>query len=391
MSYTVSFPQSKERVSPEVILSAEASALHFIQNPLVFHSGTSRGSNFFSVQETPVLFRDAANPAHVNLYSEKKVLVNLRLNEAISIVRSGFLVVSHQEAFRLGESLFQELFGVRPQVHKERLSQNTTDYRVDLISEDCKYILNEHGFRLFTGSRDMDKMSTDRSPRVINQFDAPDRLLREWSVPAGFSDEYYPFIRVSNYLREGNSMYIELGFYRSRCSNGMLLGTRSKTIFKQSYVLSSFEELKRRAFDFFSERENYLHDSMHRMWKLLSMGVSREQMRLIPFAIFEDVLLRKSVEERKRLQHVITDLVSGYTQEIGENMNAALNVATDFSKHLGADRMSTNHLQRMCSQWMHRVTARNFNTEKYMNSLEGIEDRILNAAETWDEVEMEEL
>jgi hypothetical protein len=389
MSYTTDFSSSVRKISHDTDYLAEANALRMIQNPLHFSSGASSRSRFFSVRETPVLFKDAGNPEHVNSFPDRKVIVNLHLNQPISIVRADFLVVKHEDAFRLGERIFEMLFGVTPQVHKERLSSNHADYRVDLISEECKYVLNEDGFTLHTGLKNRDGMRAIETTLESNHFNMND-VARVLSVPKQFSDEYFPFIRVSNFLREGNSMYIELGFYRARCSNGMLLGMRSKTIFRQSYYVDSFLELQNSAFDFFSVRKRYMNDSMQRLWKMLSIGVSREQMRLIPFAIFENELLRKTRDERSRLIRNLDDLVNGYAQEIGENLNAALNVATDFSKTVEGGRTNMTKLQRACSQWMYKVTGKTFNFGKYIESLEGIEERIMTAPEIREMEMMEE-
>ena len=388
MSYTTDFSSSVRKISHDTDYLAEANALRMIQNPLDFRSGASSRNRFFPVQETPVLFRDAGNPEYINSFPDRKVIVNLDLNQPISIVRADFLVVKHEDAFRLGEWLFEMLFGVTPQVHKERLGSNHTDYRVDLISEDCKYVLNEDGFTLYTGLKNWDGMRAIETRVESDQFNTSD-VARVMSVPKQFSDEYFPFLRVSNFLREGNSMYIELGFYRARCSNGMLLGMRSKTIFRQNYYVDSFSELQNSAFDFFSVRKRNMNDSMQRLWKLLAIGVSREQMRLIPFAIFENELLRKTRDERSRLIRNLDDLVNGYAQEIGENLNAALNVATDFSKTVEGGRMNMNKLQRACSQWMYKVTGKTFNFRKYIESLDGIEERIMTAPEIR-EMEMKE-
>jgi cell division protein ZapA (FtsZ GTPase activity inhibitor) len=159
----------------------------------------------------------------------------------------------------------------------------------------------------------------------------------------------------------------------------MLLGQRSRSIFKQSYFVPHFEIIKRNAFEYFENHNQKMYGSMERLWKLLSMPVSRENMRLIAFDIYGEELRKKGIEEREYLQHLITDLVNAYTDEIGENMNAALNVATDLSKRLETGRGSQSNLQRRASMWMQRVTSRSFRIEKYLYDLQDVEESVMNA------------
>ena len=349
-----------------------------IFNPIVFNAGSMSQRSFFRVKETAVLFEDPLMVGMMKGYPNRKVIINLDRNEGISIVRDNFLVVEHSRAFELGRELFELLFGATPQVHKEWMSSSTTDYSVDFISESCKFVLDRSGYRYSGLPRRRADLSFAELPDYIEEFNAPLALRRSAPIRTDFVDEYRPFLRVSNYLRDNNSMEIEIGFYRSRCTNGMLLGMRSKTVFRQSYFVRNFNEIRFNAIEFFETHNRRMFKSMERVWRLLTIPVSADQLHLIAYDIYEEELTRKSIEDRQYLRVVIKDLAKAYVNEIGENLNAALNVATDLSKRLETGRSTQNKLQRRAAQWMHKVTYKSFNLEQYLKGLDGIEDRVMN-------------
>jgi hypothetical protein len=350
-----------------------------INNPIFISKAPLEFSNFFKVKETPAQFSDPQNQQLMRYYKDRKIIVNLTTNEGISIVRDNFLVVEHKDAFELGVYIFEMLFGVKPQIFKEYLSNSTTDYFVDLISDDSRFVLDSTGFHYATLRRSSDIDRHMEPAYTIREFRPEGVLVNSpWIVPK-FKDTYRPFIRVSNFLRDNNSLYIELGFYRDRCTNGMLLGMRSKSIFKQSYFVSHFEIIKRNAIEYFEIHNQRMYGSMERLWKLLSIPVSRENMRLISFDIYSEELKKKGIEEREYLQQLISDLADAYIIEIGENMNAALNVATDLSKRLESGRGNQSNLQRRASMWMQKMTAKSFRVDKYIQEIQNAELDVMNA------------
>ena len=349
-----------------------------IFNPMFIQTKPVEQDKFFNVAEKEVLYQDPSNESILLDYPKRKVVINLSSNKGISIVRNHFLVVSHQKAYELGAQIFQTLFGVAPEIYKEYLSDSTTDYYVDLISDTSRFVLDADGFRL-AAIRKNPGLADDQVPHMVEQFNAPVSLAgRSWLVP-DFKDVYRPFIRVSNFLRDNSSLYIELGFYRDRCTNGMLLGMRSKSIFKQSYFVSDFSVIERNAQIFFFNQNKRMLGSIHRLWQLLAMPISKADMHLICFDIYEEEITKRGVEERSILNELVHNLVDAYVKEIGENMNAALNVATDFSKRLETNRFSHNKLQRLAALWMYKTTSKTFQMDRYLKSLEGIQERVMNA------------
>lgn len=344
---------------------------------------------YFNIEETPVLYEDPIKKGNYRNYPDKKIIINNNINKGISIVKNGFLSVRHEEAYNLGLTIFEMLFGITPQIHKESLNSRTTDYNVDLISEKCKIVFDSRGYRYVNGRANENNslMETNRRDDNRNINETP--LRNREIIAENFYDEYFPFIRVSNYLRDGNSFYIEMGYYRYRCSNGLMLGRKTKTTFKHSYYVSDFQKIKEAAIDQFLRYKKSFLNMAEKLWRLLSIHVPKAQMRLVSFDIFEKELIKKSVSERKRLQIVLNDLIDKYVIEIGENLNAALNVATEFSKILEGNRVSKSTIQNLSTIWINRVTKKTFNIETYLNEINDIEERVLNAKEVVEEEDFE--
>ena len=349
---------------------------------LGFNGALKTSHNFFAISETPVRYEDPNMNNHFKFYPDRKVIINNDIRKGISIVYDDFTAITHEDAFDLGVHIFEMMFGVTPQIHREVMNKKTTDYSVDLISEKCKIVIDKEGYR-YDNSAQMDE---------VNFMDRPtDRsILREIpsrQIAKNFRDEYYPFIRVSNYLREGNMFRMELGYYRYRCSNGMMVGCRTKLNFTHNYRRTSWLEIQQTALERFLRYKHEFLDMAEKLWRMLSIGIPKAQIRMVSFDIFEKELLKKNRDQRKKLQLSLNALVDKYVEEIGENLNAALNVATDFSKQLEGSRVSPSTVQTLATEWMDRVTKTNFNIHSYLEKLDGIEERIINTIEV---EEMEE-
>jgi hypothetical protein len=344
---------------------------------LRFNGAKKTSQNFFSASETPVRYENPNLSKDFKFYHNRKVIINNNLNAGISIVYDEFTAIPHENAFDLGVHIFEMMFGVTPQIHREVMNNRTTDYSVDLISEKCKIVFDNEGFR-YVNLAQLDNENFIDRPEVNNNMrDVP----RNRHIAKNFHDEYYPFIRVSNYLREGSSFRIELGYYRYRCSNGMMMGRTTKLTYTHNYKRTNWLELQQSAIDKFLRYKHEFLDMAEKLWRLLSIGIPKAQIRMVSFDIFEKELMKKNIEQRKKLQFSLNALVDKYVEEIGENLNAALNVATDFSKQLEGSRVSPSTLQTLATEWMNRSSRPSFNIHSYLEALEGIEERVIDAVE----------
>jgi hypothetical protein len=193
-----------------------------------------------------------------------------------------------------------------------------------------------------------------------------------------FRDVYHPFLRVSNYLRDGVSMVIQMGYYRSRCSNGMLFDLTLPLRFTHTYYVSSYAKIELDAIRYFKLNERYLFTMAEQLWKLLYVTVHPNLMRVIPYDIFRQYLEMMPLEKQRKLLPPLQQMVDRYVQELGQNMNAAINVATDFSKLLVNSRISADLVQRLTGEWLNKVNDRHFNWDDYQKVLE-------SRAKQWEE------
>jgi hypothetical protein len=324
--------------------------------------------HFFRLDTSPVYYDDKSPLALMKRFPQKKVIIDLSNHEGISMVRSGFLPVPHQRAFDLGVEIYQMLFGVRPMIHKQRINAKRTEYSVDFVSEDCQIVLNRNGYKVLNplvGASEVDLRIE------MDQFNA-DRP----SFHPNFSDVYYPFIRVTNYLRDGKQFSMELGYYRSRCSNGLLMGQETKLVFQHSYFVSTFENIRSSARLFFSRNERAYYGLAEQLWHMLNIHVPEQKMRLITIDIFQEIIFKREKEEQTKLLDHLNALVAQYVEEIGENMNAAVNVATDFSKILYGSTVSVSWVEQMTSNWMEVYFQQNRDPYRYWDRITELEARL---------------
>ncbi len=357
--------------------------------PLVFNSIVKSKNLFFDIYETPLLYKYPIANDDLFSFPEKKIIVNQNTNLAISIVGEYFKPVLHKQAFHLGIRIFETLFGVTPTIHKESMNANTTDYSVDFVSEKCKIIFDVNGY--YFSNDNNSSLFGSRSNQLIETIAPPSN--QHSFISSKFYDEYHPFIRVSNFLRSGESFKIELGYYRYRCSNGLMMGRRTKFTFKHSYR-KHFYRIEELAIDQFLHSKTRFIEMGEKLWRLLNIPIPKAKMRLVAYDIFEKELIKKSVAERQKLQVELSNLVDKYVDEIGENLNAAINVATDFSKHFESGKVSNSSIQELATTWINKAVKKTFNVQAYLDSssIIGIEERILNAKlaqEEEEEVEIE--
>lgn len=332
--------------------------------------------HFFEVSETPVRYRDIIDEGIFKRYPGKKIIRNHNLNQGISLVNSAFLPVSHAEAFNIGVVVFELLFGITPTIHKEALSAETTDYSVDLVSDSCRILFDKWGYR-YDNVNQLGKAITKREQMERGENIAPGRLAplddyRQYIVES-YRDEYHPFIRVSNYLREGASFSIELGYYRHRCTNGVMYDSTSKMTFKHPYDVANVGLIKGAALDHFMKYKDNFMTMAEKLWRLLQIHIPKAQLRLVTFDIFAKQLGKKSPEERRALHAELSDLVDKYVKEIGENMNAAVNVATEFSKLLEGTDVSQSAIQSAVGKWIDRFARVGFDIDGYLEHIRDIE------------------
>jgi hypothetical protein len=306
---------------------------------------------FFTINTKSVLFEDVAKPELKKVFRGKKIIINTQTGDGLSIVSEKHQPVSHRDAYLLGRDIFRQLFKCTPDIYKEELNTSTTDYCVDLVNEKCKIVMTSSGIEYHTPSED--HLQVEYITQHINLHD--DTYLDLSIVNNNFRDEYYPFVRVTNYLRSHQLFVIEVGYYRWKCSNGLMFGRKTESTFEHSYICPGIGYITLMAENHFHRYDRHFLTNAIELWSLLKTYVPKTDMKLLVMQLFEEDLYRLKLAERLSVMNQLNILVEKYVLEIGENANAMINVATDLLKLLPCNRVSPSYLQAAVGEWMKRI------------------------------------
>ena len=151
--------------------------------------------------------------------------------------------------------------------------------------------------------------------------------------------------------------------------------------FRHSYLVDDFSVIREAAMKRLEFYEENVLQMAQKLWMLLSMPLTQDQMGEVAMDIFAAVLQSKKMAERELILESIPGLVTKYALEIGENMNAAFNVATDLSKVIRQKSFSAVRNEEACAAWLTRVTRKSFSLIDYLKQIQGIEERLLTEQE----------
>lgn len=313
---------------------------------------TQQTDAFFPVTTKSVLFDDPAKAGFKKVFRGKKVIVNAQTGDGLSIVSEKHLAVSHHEAYNLGKNIFRLLFKCNPDIYKEEINKSTTDYCVDLVNEQCKITMTSSGLDFHTPNED--QTTVEPIAPLINMLDSTSAETP--IVNKDFRDEYYPFVRVTNFLRGNQLFMIEVGYYRWKCSNGLMFGRRTDSTFEHSYHCPGVDFIGVMAENHFRQYNRDFLQKAIELWDLLKIYVPKSDMKLLVIQLFEEDFYRVKLAERKTVLNQLNVMVENYVVEIGENANALVNVATDILKLLHRNRISPSYLQAAVGEWMQRIS-----------------------------------
>lgn len=377
--------------------------------PLVFQTHDTAHGHFF-----PAIGKDLftlSKDDEYSVMSNHKAIVNKSTGEALSIVRCNFLIVPHSEAFHIGCKIFEELFGTSPMIGSQRSTQSGISYTVELVSENVRVKINRYGFKLEgvknwqefvpnNKNHNTDFVYDDNGvirpiPELRNQ-PSPESMsfeeieqLKQNLVPDRFEDFYHPFVRVHNHLREQAGFTIEMGYYRSRCSNGVMFGARNAMIFRTNYhSVKKVTELEQAAIHYFTKRKSSMFNVVGDLFKTLSIPVAKADMHLITLSVFKEKLLAMDKQSRRAEYDLILYISARYADEIGCNMNAAMNVATEYAQRLYGNGRVISGIQKMPSMLLRKIGSGGIRTASMLRRIRSEEQYILNHEgihniETW--------
>jgi len=367
--------------------------------PLVFQPHETANRHFFAVTERTLY--TLSNKGQYCEMPEHKAIINASSGVALSIVRTNFLIVSHQSAFQIGCKIFKELFDVSPMIGSQKCTQSGISFTVELISEEVRVRINSDGFKLegVQNWRDFLPQPKNRSEallwnddgliqplmdrRRVSHFNEPSNedieQLRRNLVPNHFEDYYHPFVRIHNHLREQASFTVEMGYYRSRCSNGVMFGSRNAMTFKTNYhSIKNTTELELDAVQYFTRRKSSMFNVIGDLFRTLAIPVAKADMHLITLSVFKEKFLAMDKQTRKAEYDLLLQIAAQYSDEIGCNMNAAMNVATEYSQRLYSHGRVVSGIQNMPSVLLRKMGAGGIRAESLLRRIRSEEKYILN-------------
>lgn len=367
--------------------------------PLIFQAHETANRHFFPANGRALFTLNKSNDYSV--MPDHKAVINETTGEALSIVRSSFLIVPHSQAFNIGCKIFEELFGTSPMIGSQRSSHSGISYTVELISETVRVRINRHGFKMegvenwqefipFNKNRNTEFVFDDRGiirplleQNTRNSVDniSPEETeqLKRDLVPHHFEDFYHPFVRVHNHLRDQVGFTIEMGYYRSRCSNGVMFGSRNAMTFKTNYhSVKTVINLEQEALHYFLHRKSSMFNVIGDLYKILSIPVAKADMHLITLSVFKEKLLAMDKQSRRAEYDLILDISARYASEIGCNMNAAMNVATEYAQRLYGNGRVISGIQKMPSMLLRKMGSGGIRSASMLRRIRSEEQYILN-------------
>jgi len=299
----------------------------------------------FPIEESEVYYRHQDTRTTLEDYSHK-ALIRRDSGELLGMVGSKYEVITHNEAYRLGVKLFKKVFGSDPEVFKVDMNSKGSYCHVDILNP-------------------IDRIKVEGIEGSVG-------------LNGVIDEEYYPFIRISNSYNHTFALRYNLGFYRWKCSNGLLMGvdtlgdiviTHDKPLEESEwYVMNAAQEFRKQVTQF----DGYIR-------KAGKIHIPKELLEVVTM----DLLDRKYNLEQAPLILKMSKLLRGsipaYAAELGESALAAINIGTDYIKTV-ENTQTVNSLQSRAMDWGMRVTEDGFALEKYLEEQKSYKQSVLEPA-----------
>lgn len=228
-----------------------------------------------------------------------KAIVNIDTKVILSIVSRNYVLITNEDAIKLGKEAFRQLF---PSINSE-----------DLIP-----------YKIISSLR--------------NTFCYIDILHKDISFKTMDQATWFPFIRITNSYNRTKKLKFEIGFVKKLCSNGIIFNSKTVTIEHAHSgknflpkVTSDLTELKILEADFINYMNNLQRFYIKKdlafplLLKVLKLDYKLEE----PKNLLEESRQRMFLD----LKLKTNSLVTGYIPEMGETAYAMLNVLTDIVSH----------------------------------------------------------
>ena len=297
----------------------------------------------FPIQISDVYYEHQGNKDKIQ-DNGHKAIIRRDSGEILGMVGKKYEVITHREAYKLGQKLFREVFESRPEVYKVDMNRKGSYCHVDLFNPKERIVIKR-----------------------LEKMGRPD---------AEFNEEYYPFIRISNSYNHTFSLRYSLGFYRWKCSNGLLMGRKmlGDIVISHDKPLEASEWYVMDAAEKFSRMVGDFDDYIRKAGKIY---IPKELLEVVTLDILDK---QYGVEQKPRLlkmTEVLRGSIPAYASELGESALAAINIATDYIKTV-ENTHTVNSLQSRAMDWGLRVTKKHFNLSAYLNEQKNYKEEVID-------------
>jgi hypothetical protein len=258
----------------------------------------------------------------------KKALIAADTGHVLGIVGSGYRVFTNQEAVDLCERFCLEAF---------------TD------TEAAEWSLQAgHG----PSTRSWAALDIHHCAHAMNLM----------GIPGGVSEEFTPFVRISNSYNGSRAVRIDIGFMRKHCENGVIFEQDAATI-SVPHTTKGLAALK--IANPFANMADLCAKFNATLVKVRAVAITPEDTKRLVHKVVEWPSLNPDSNKRDQIDQQsldadLADRTDRYFGEIGGNAYAAFNVMTDLaarppeSRRFRRDRPT---LERRAGAWLRDFTA----------------------------------
>ena len=191
---------------------------------------------------------------------------------------------------------------------------------------------------------------------------AMDLFHRSWAINlggGGVSEDFTPFVRVTNSYNTSRAVRLDVGFMRGMCSNGMIFTAEAAKILA-SHTDEGIRHLK--ISQPFASMAALIKQFGETVADVRAVDVTPDEgaeiaRRVIGWPVLPNEPTRIQREDQQMLDADLVARRDRYFGDLGANAYAAFNLVTDFASHPPeSNRMRRDRptLERMAGAWLRR-------------------------------------
>lgn len=288
----------------------------------------------FPIRVSPVYYRPTSDNMAID-DPNHKVIMRQDNKQVLGIVSSRYKIYTHALAYELGCELFQTVFGLNPELFKVDVNKLGSYCHIDLLNENNK----------------------------IDIKGGQKNLFNEWEE-GQFRDIYYPFLRISNSYNRTLSMRFTLGFYRWKCSNGLLMGYDKLADITISHS-TSYSDAREKVFKKAAGINKRTREFKQFIENTRKLTVPKELLEVVVLDMLDKQYDSTKTPELIKIKKIISKSVPRYIDQLGETALTAINIATDYIKYI-ENTSNVNVLQSKPLQWGMKLSKPGFKMDEYL-------------------------